>query len=63
MSLQVSATYENGVLKLDEPLPLKENERVTVTVRPSMSRMRQTAGLLHWTGAPDVLRHIAEDDE
>ena len=34
MSLEVEATYENGVLKLDKPLPLDEYERVTVVVKP-----------------------------
>jgi predicted DNA-binding antitoxin AbrB/MazE fold protein len=34
MSLEVKATYEGGVLKLDKPLPLEDRERVTVTVKP-----------------------------
>jgi len=32
MSHVVEATYENGVLKLAQPLPLKHLERVRVTV-------------------------------
>jgi len=32
MSHVVDATYENGVLKLEQPLPLKEHEKVRVTV-------------------------------
>jgi predicted DNA-binding antitoxin AbrB/MazE fold protein len=63
MSLEIEATYENGVLKPDQPLPLSEHDRVRVTVRPAVSRMRRSAGLLRWTGDPEVLRHIAEDDE
>ena len=63
MSLEVEATYENGVLKLDKPLPLKENERVTVQVKPHMSRSRQSAGSIKWTGDPEILRMIAEDPE
>ena len=46
MTLTVDAIYENGVLKPAEPLPLKEHEKVQVTVKSSMSRVRQTAGLL-----------------
>ncbi len=34
MTLTIEATYENGMLKLDGPLPLKERERVRVTVQP-----------------------------
>ena len=32
MTITVEATYENGTLKLVEPLPLKEHEKVRVTV-------------------------------
>ena len=63
MTLQVEATYENGVLKLDEPLPLADSERVSVTVHPKMSRARRLSGMLRWTGDPETLRKIAEDPE
>jgi predicted DNA-binding antitoxin AbrB/MazE fold protein len=32
MTINVEATYENGVLKPSQPLPLKEREKVRVTV-------------------------------
>jgi len=32
MAITVEAIYENGVLKLEKPLPLKEHEKVNVTV-------------------------------
>lgn len=35
MALTVEAVYENGVLKPAEPLPLKEHEKVRVTVEPA----------------------------
>jgi len=63
MSLEVEATYENGVLKLDDPLPFKDQERIIVTVRSKASRVDESYGLIGWTGDPDVLRQIAEDDE
>jgi predicted DNA-binding antitoxin AbrB/MazE fold protein len=63
MSLEVEATYENGVLKLDKPLPLSEHERVTVQVKPHTSRMRQRAGSIKWTGDLAILQRIAEDPE
>jgi predicted DNA-binding antitoxin AbrB/MazE fold protein len=63
MSLEVQATYENGVLKLDKPLPLEEHERVTVHVKPHASRIWQRTGSLKWTGDVEVLRKIAEDPE
>jgi predicted DNA-binding antitoxin AbrB/MazE fold protein len=63
MAIVVEATYENGVLKPAEPLPLGEHERVRVTIEPQVSWAERTAGLLKWTGDPELLRRIAEDDE
>ena len=63
MSLQIEATYEDGVLKLDEVPPLKEHERVIVTIQSQTSRTRQSYGLIGWTGDPEVLRQIASDDD
>jgi len=51
MSLEIEATYENGTLKLDSPLPLAEQERVVVNIQRKASRARQSAGLLPWTGS------------
>jgi predicted DNA-binding antitoxin AbrB/MazE fold protein len=63
MVLEVQATYENGVLKLDKPLPLDEHERVTVLVNSHPSRIWQRATGLQWTGDPEILRKIAEDPD
>jgi len=46
MSLDMEATYENGVLKLDRPLPLQEQERVRITIHTKISRARLTYGLM-----------------
>ena len=63
MAITIEATYENGTLKLAEPLPLKEHEKVRVTIEPELTWAERTAGMLKWTGDPEVLRRIAEDDE
>ena len=63
MAIVVEATYENGVLKPAEPLPLGEHERVRVTVEPAQRWAERTYGLLRWTGDPETLRRIAEDPE
>ena len=63
MTLTVEAIYENGVLKPLQPLPLEEKETVRITIEPQRSWAERTAGLLQWTGDPEVLRRIAEDDE
>jgi len=63
MSFEVEATYENGVLKLDKPLPFQDHERIMVTVKSKTSRVDESYGLIGWTGDPEILRRIAEDDE
>jgi predicted DNA-binding antitoxin AbrB/MazE fold protein len=63
MAIEVEATYTNGVLKLDEPLPLRENERLIVRIVPKKSRVQESYGRIRWTGDPEILRKIAEDDE
>jgi predicted DNA-binding antitoxin AbrB/MazE fold protein len=35
MTITVEAVYENGVLKPEQPLPLKESEKVRITVEPA----------------------------
>ncbi len=34
MTLTVAATYENGVLRPERALPLKENEKVEIVIHP-----------------------------
>jgi predicted DNA-binding antitoxin AbrB/MazE fold protein len=63
MTLSVEATYENGILKLDQPLPLKPHERVWVTVHQRISRARQTAGLMGWKGNAELADRFAMDPE
>jgi predicted DNA-binding antitoxin AbrB/MazE fold protein len=62
MSLEVRATYENGVLKPDNPLPLSEHERVTVSIRSQSSDIRQSAGLIPWDGDPKGLEYLLGPD-
>jgi len=63
MNLTVEATYENGVLKLAEPLPLKEHEKVTITIQPAISLARQTAGMVPWPGDAETLARLIRDPE
>jgi predicted DNA-binding antitoxin AbrB/MazE fold protein len=37
MTLTVEATYENGVLKPSEPLPLAEQQRVELVIRTQVA--------------------------
>jgi predicted DNA-binding antitoxin AbrB/MazE fold protein len=63
MAITVEAVYENGTLKLKDPLPLKEHETVLVTVEPALTWAERTAGMLPWTGDPEVLHQIATDPD
>ena len=42
MTITVEATYENGTLKLDQPLPLKEHEKVRITVQPTADQVARS---------------------
>ena len=63
MTLTVEATYENGTLKLAEPLPLKEHEKVQVTIVQRPSLAEQCYGMMGWTGGDATLERIALDPE
>ncbi|MGO8752746.1 MAG: antitoxin family protein [Thermoguttaceae bacterium] len=63
MAIIVEATYENGVLRPAQPLPLAEHEKVQITVDTALSRVRATAGLLGWKGDAETLERIALDPE
>jgi predicted DNA-binding antitoxin AbrB/MazE fold protein len=62
MSLEVEATYENGVLKPDKPLPLGDHERVTVSIKPHPGRIRRSAGLIRWQGEAQALEYLLGPD-
>jgi predicted DNA-binding antitoxin AbrB/MazE fold protein len=64
VSLTIEATYENGTLKLAGPLPLKEHEKVKVTVVQHPSLAEQCYGLIGWKGdAAAFERILADADE
>ena len=63
MAITVEAVYENGVLKPTQALPLHEHQQVMITVKPAMSRVRQTAGLIGWTGSQEDADFVATSPE
>ena len=69
MTITVEAIYENGVLKPAEPLPLKEHEKVRVSVftpvdvQKAIDAVERSYGLLQWMGDVETLRRLALDDE
>ena len=63
MSITVEAIYENGMLKPEQPLPLREHEKVRVTVQTNTSWVEETYGILGWKGDPEELRRLALSPE
>jgi len=64
MSMTVEATYEDGVLKPKQPLPLKEHEMVQVTIQSAPTLAERTYGMLGWKGDHETLeRLLAEAEE
>ena len=62
MSHIVQATYENGVLKLENPLPLKDQEQVRVTVE-SLACGSHSLLDIRPVNLGEVLQPLAADDE
>jgi predicted DNA-binding antitoxin AbrB/MazE fold protein len=63
MAITIEATYENGVLKPSQPLPLPEKQRITVTIHDSLEAKRQGFGLVPWTGSLEDLDYLIDDVE
>ena len=63
MAFTIEAVYENGVLKPAQPLPLKEHEKVRITVEPAASPLIRAYGIIGWTGDAQTLERIALDPE
>jgi hypothetical protein len=61
MPITVEATYENGTLKLSEPLPLKEHEKVHVTI-DAVSGGLPSAGIVPCAN-PQLIEWAALDPE
>ncbi len=63
MPLTVEAIYENGVLKPTGPLPLKEHQKVRLTIESADNWVQATAGIIRWQGSSEELQRFAEDPE
>jgi predicted DNA-binding antitoxin AbrB/MazE fold protein len=63
MTLTIEAVYENGVLKPIHPLPLKEQERVRITVQQGDSPLLRAYGIMGWTGEAETIERVARDPE
>jgi len=63
MTITVEAIYENGTLKLEQPLPFKEHERVRLTVETKRNWVEETAGIMGFQGTAEEAEYFAMDPE
>jgi predicted DNA-binding antitoxin AbrB/MazE fold protein len=63
MTLTIEAIYENGVLKPTQPLPLREHERVQLTIETPSLDILQTQGIIGWKGDHETLERILAEAE
>jgi predicted DNA-binding antitoxin AbrB/MazE fold protein len=61
--LQIEAIYVNGTLKLSHKLPLKEGQKVAITIHPSGSASDRMFGSLPWNGDPEELHKFLDDPD
>jgi predicted DNA-binding antitoxin AbrB/MazE fold protein len=59
MTITIEATYENGVLKPSEPLPLKEHEKVRISVHSERSPLLDAYGIMGFKGTAEELEYFA----
>jgi predicted DNA-binding antitoxin AbrB/MazE fold protein len=65
MAITVEAIYENGVLKLAETVPLRNQDRVRITIHTAAERdrVKSAYGLIGWTGDSETVQRVALDPE
>ncbi|HJT31600.1 MAG TPA: antitoxin family protein [Pirellulales bacterium] len=63
MRFTIEATYENGVLKPLQPLPLKEHEKVRISVHSERSALLGAYGIMGFKGTAEEADYFALDDE
>jgi predicted DNA-binding antitoxin AbrB/MazE fold protein len=59
MPFTIDATYENGILRPDQALPLRERERVKITIHAPDNLAQQNQGLIGWQGPAEIVERIA----
>lgn len=63
MNIVVDAVYENGVLRPQQLLPLKEHEQVSVIIQQKASAVQDTYGMMGWSGSAKSADYFAMDPE
>lgn len=63
MAIIVEAVYEKGVLRLAQPLPWKEGQRVQVAVSSLDSPLLKAYGIMGFKGTAEEAEHLALDPD
>jgi predicted DNA-binding antitoxin AbrB/MazE fold protein len=61
MAMTIDATYENGVLHPDQPLPFNEKQRIRLTIHEPIVAAKSGYGLIQWTGSVEDLDYLIDD--
>ena len=63
MAITIEATYENGVLKLAQPLPRKDGDKVHIAVSSLESPILKAYGIMAWKGSGAELDRLLAEVE
>jgi predicted DNA-binding antitoxin AbrB/MazE fold protein len=59
IAITVEAIYENGVLRLAEPLPWKDSERVRIAISSLDSPLLKAYGIMGFQGTAEEAEYFA----
>jgi predicted DNA-binding antitoxin AbrB/MazE fold protein len=62
-TMNVEAIYEQGILKLSEKLPLRDGQKVTITIHPVGSAVDRLVGSVPWHGPVEDLEALVMSDD
>jgi predicted DNA-binding antitoxin AbrB/MazE fold protein len=60
-TLETSAVYENGTLKIGRLLPIKEGERIWVTLHVEPRQVQRLPNTFKWRGTHEELEELLND--
>jgi predicted DNA-binding antitoxin AbrB/MazE fold protein len=60
--IEIEAVYENGTLKLPHELPLRQGQKVTITVHLPQTAGQRLRGLIQWRGSQEDLEYLLGPD-
>jgi predicted DNA-binding antitoxin AbrB/MazE fold protein len=62
-TLETSAVYENGTLNFGRLLPIKEGERIRVTLHVAREQVQRLPNTFQWKGSVEDLDYLINGDD